>query len=510
MTIFYGELVGRFFTWLAGADLEILDRIRTDRAKYASIGTVIMLTGVLACISMSFALHTALRVSLPVAIPLAVGWGIAIMTMDRALIVSLRPGSGKLKYAALVLFRVLIAAVLGTVVSTPVTLQVFQPEIKAQLDLIQYRKLTSFSRQQATDALGKKINQLTDAQQQQSQIISGGGVSQVSGLVGHRTAALANEQRDYDQWQCQLYGGPGCTVAPTGHGPLANVKSTAYHADVAQVKGLNEEIAKAETSAVKLARDRLGKVTRALQVPLADQRRLQADFDRDNRADAGLLLRLEALDQVAGKNPVLNSARWLLFSLFALFELMPVLVKILMNAGQVTSYERALRAEDAALLAVSEQMTAACRDERLKLVREIAPETAQHDGWPARSRPASPTAGGIRGPGSARPLAAAAAATLVRSMATESWPAMRNAAAGLWSRYQPPYLADRSAADLDAANAVVARARQTGDRSADGAAAAEWEGRILALLTLQPAAAADIGKIAGRRDGRASGSRTFR
>jgi hypothetical protein len=423
--------VGRFFTWLAGADLEILDRIRTDRAKYVSIGTVIMLTGVLASISMSFALHTILRVPLRVAIPVAVGWGIAIMTMDRALIVSLRPGSGKLKYAALVLFRVLIAAVLGTVVSTPVTLQVFQPEIKAQLDVIHSGKADSFSDQQAKGALGKKIARLTRAQQQQLLIISGGGVSQVSGLVGQRTEAVTKEERDYAQWQCQLYGGPGCTVAPAGRGPLANAKGTDYWADRALVGHLNAEIREAETGAVKLARGRLEKVNRALQVPQTEQRRLQAAFDQDNPADAGLLLRLEALDQIAGHNPVLNSARWLLFSLFALFELMPVLVKILMNAGQVTSYERALRAEDAALLAVSEQMTAACRDERLKLVREIASETAQHDGWPARSRPASPTAGGIGGPGSARPLASAAAATLVRSMATESWPAMRNATAGL-------------------------------------------------------------------------------
>jgi hypothetical protein len=508
MTIFCGELVGRFFTWLAGADLEILDRIRTDRAKYVSIGTVIMLTSALACISMSFALHTALRVPLPVAIPLAVGWGIAIMTMDRALIVSLRPGSGKLKYAALVLFRVLIAAVLGTVVSTPVTLQVFQPEIKAQLDVIHSRNAASFSHQQATDALGRKIARLTTAQQQQSRIISGGGVSQVSDLVGQRTAALAKEQKDYDQWQCQLYGGPGCTVA--GSGPLATAKRNAYNADVALVGRRNDEIKAAEEGAVRLAQVRLGEVSRALQVAQAEQSGPEAAFHQDNAADAGLLLRLEALDQVAGQNPVLNSARWLLFSLFAFFELMPVLVKILMNAGQVTSYERALRAEDAALLAVSEQLTAACREERLKLVREVAPETVQHDGWPAQSRSASPTAGGIGGPGSARSLASAAAATLVRSMATESWPAMRNAAAGLWSRYQPPYLADRSAADLDAANAVIARARQMGDRSADGAAAAEWEGRILALLTLQPAAAADIGEIADRRDGRASGSRTLR
>ena len=97
--------------------------------------------------------------------------------------------------------------------------------------------------------------------------------------------------------------------------------------------------------------------------------------------------------------------------------------------------------------------------------------------------------------GDLRHLASAAASTLVTLMTTDAWPQVRNSVAEFWLRYQPPYSADRLAADLDGANATVARARQVKDRRVENAVAAEWEGRILALLILEPAAAGDLAAV---------------
>ena len=97
-------------------------------------------------------------------------------------------------------------------------------------------------------------------------------------------------------------------------------------------------------------------------------------------------------------------------------------------------------------------------------------------------------------------------------MATDAWPQARNSVAEFWLRYQPPYSADRLAADLDGANATVARARQVEDRRVENAVAAEWEGRILALLIQEPAAAGDLAAVIGRlqpQGARPSGSTGF-
>jgi hypothetical protein len=367
--------------WLSGADYEVLTRVRTDRAKYIGIGSVIVVTGAMACVSMSFALHTVLMVPLPFAIPFAVAWGLAIMTLDRVLVVSLRRGESWWGYVIPVFLRVLIALVLGAVISTPFTLQIFRPEIEGQLTVIHAQNAADFAHQQTTNALGQKISQLTARQQQLTAIIRNGGVppagqaSQVSSLMGQLRVVEDKENSAYQQWQCQLYGGAGCTVA--GNGPLAAASKAAYEQDVHQVGVLNTEIRAAEAAAVTNARSQLTKTDGLLQAEQAEQNSLAAAFTKANAVNGGLLIRLKALDQVASQDVILDVARWLLFALFVLFELLPVVIKILTIIGDPTSYDSALEAEDDALRTISRQFSQDYRDERLKLSLQIARDKAQ-------------------------------------------------------------------------------------------------------------------------------------
>jgi hypothetical protein len=93
-----------------------------------------------------------------------------------------------------------------------------------------------------------------------------------------------------------------------------------------------------------------------------------------------------------------------------------------------------------------------------------------------------------------RRLAATAALTLVTHMASEQWPAAREAVADFWRPYEPGY-GHRIAADLDDANAAVAAARAHGNRREERAVAAEWQGRIQALLERAPAAAPHLNRV---------------
>ena len=94
-------------------------------------------------------------------------------------------------------------------------------------------------------------------------------------------------------------------------------------------------------------------------------------------------------------------------------------------------------------------------------------------------------------------LASSAASTLVGLMATEAWQEARAAIVGLWRR-QRPQQAGRVAEDLDDAQSTVRQAREGGDHQAEAAVLAEWEGRLRALLALQPAAAADLARAVER------------
>ncbi len=93
---------------------------------------------------MTFALHSALKLALATAIVFAVAWALAIMSLDRWLVVSLVRQRNKLNYLLLALPRVGLGVLFGLIISTPVTLQIFQPEINQEIALIQGRRSDAY------------------------------------------------------------------------------------------------------------------------------------------------------------------------------------------------------------------------------------------------------------------------------------------------------------------------------------------------------------------------------
>jgi hypothetical protein len=133
-------------TWLSGADNEVLAAFPGDRAKFAALGAVMMATGVLASISMWFFLHMALRLNGVAAVPLGLLWGAGIISIDRMLVVSMG-GRGMRAVLLQGIPRLLLALLLGFIISTPVTLQIFSPEINNQIKVIQHRNSAAFAAQ---------------------------------------------------------------------------------------------------------------------------------------------------------------------------------------------------------------------------------------------------------------------------------------------------------------------------------------------------------------------------
>lgn len=352
----------------------MLARCKSDRPKYIGIGAAVLITATMAAVSMTFALHSALKVRLPDAIPLAVAWGFAIMSLDRWLVVSLVRQSNKWNYLLLAVPRVLLGVLFGLIISTPFTLQIFQPEINQQITEIQQQRADTYYAHLATDPLTKKIaaDQTTVANDE-SIIRTNGGVGEAPGQDSQVKAlqqqlANANKQAaaDYDQWQCQLYGSPG--HCHPGNGPLSRASHQRYLNDEALISQCNSEISSQEqqiasnnqagsAAAVANAKHELPGALTKLHTDQSEQAKLAASFNQQNVNTAGLLLRLQALDEVAAGSGTLQAARWLLFLFFTAIECLPILVKVLLNLGPENTYEKALAYEDDANLRFSEQET---------------------------------------------------------------------------------------------------------------------------------------------------------
>jgi hypothetical protein len=376
--------VGSLLIWLSGAQAELLARCPTERAKYLGIGSAILLTAAVAGTSMTFALHTALKAPLPVAIAFAVAWGLAIMSLDRWLVVSLQRQSNPLRYLVLAAPRVLLALLLGFVISTPFVLQIFRPEIEQQIALLQSQSANAYA---AHPPLAQKVAKDRAEVASLEELISTGGQAEnpdqdptVMGLMTQLHQTQHRAAVDFNQWQCQLYGVSNGMKCKPGPGPLAAASHQRYLRDEAQIQQTNDSI----RSAVQqiLAKDKVGRATaistaqaalptarQTLATDLSEQSQRTAAFDQANAANAGLLLRLQALSDLTANNGTLNVARWMLFALFTAIECLPVLVKVLLNLGAENTYEKVLASEEKMRLRVAAEQT----------IRRQAAETIELD-----------------------------------------------------------------------------------------------------------------------------------
>jgi hypothetical protein len=85
-----------------------------------------------------------------------------------------------------------------------------------------------------------------------------------------------------------------------------------------------------------------------------------------------------------GGNYGLSAARWLLFALFVLIDLMPVLIKVMLNLGPKSIYDQMLDAEEQNQLRVAaHQRALRLRTQMMKAEAEQAAEQAVLTAWEA-------------------------------------------------------------------------------------------------------------------------------
>lgn len=344
----------KFLIALSGARYEVLERCPTDHGRFEGVGGAVLTTSVLAAVSMTFAMHSALGVPLVAAIPASLLWGLAIMSLDRWVVGTMQAGSARRWRLALP--RMLMAVLLGAVISTPLVLQIFKSEINAQMLEIKQKKGDTFALGQERGTVGRQVEKLYKEVTDLRKVISSGGDvaldpnqdPKIKALTVERDAEQIKADKRYAEWNCQRYGGPTCPSK--GPGPLAQDRKRALDKAKRRVDLINGQIEDRKkeltTTGTDARQARLDAAKAALpatqeQLDAARKRQsaLQASFDAENLATNGLLIRLQALNEVAGRDLTLRTAQVLLFLLFLLIECLPVLVKLMQRPG---NYEKVL------------------------------------------------------------------------------------------------------------------------------------------------------------------------
>ncbi|MET8867379.1 DUF4407 domain-containing protein [Nonomuraea sp. NPDC004580] len=380
-----------FLIYLSGARPDILARCPTETPKFLGIGGAVLITSLLAFISMMFALVSVMGANVMTTSVFSLMWALCVLHLDRWMVTSLSPrGPGRFM---VVLPRVLMSLLMSILISTPLVLQIFKPEIDAQIVAIQKQRTEEFQRNLTEGRLGSEIARLAEVVRVLRNVINSGGEKGIDPDVDPRMktlqAARIKAQQDadkfYDEWQCQLYGGEQCEVR--GDGALARKAQESYDSARRRLDALTRQIddrkkfltasgEQANQARLKEATDDLRGYQDQLDRRLEQREALRENFNAENHNSGGLLLRLQALNEVSARDSTVYAAMVLLFLFLTLIECLPVAVKLMQRPGL---YERLLAEHEYAVLLELEARIAALDHDGARVTLEEVWEREEHE-----------------------------------------------------------------------------------------------------------------------------------
>jgi hypothetical protein len=290
--------IWRFLWFCAGADQELLQKCPASEGhKYAGIGAAVLLTGLMATLSGGYAMFVAFQ-HWAAALGFGIFWGAIIFNLDRLIVSAIKKEGSSAEQWQQALPRILLALVLSFVISKPLELRIFQPEI---LEILEYQKIDKIRRtemqfQVKTARIEQKIEQLKTETQQSFQV----------------------REALYQEYRCECDG--TCGTGKTGRGSECQRKEAKY------------QQAEQEYQALKKDNDQLITAARAEQnaVQIQQSQTLQ---EVSTLHASGLVAQLSASQEL----PLLPGL--FLALLILMVEITPVISKIMSPQGP---YDRAL------------------------------------------------------------------------------------------------------------------------------------------------------------------------
>src|ERR1700749_3618730 len=201
--------ITRFFWFCSGAHIGTLKKYPIEHNKYVGIGATIFFTALFASMSGGYAMYFVFRGSafaFGFAILFGLIWGLAIFNMDRYIVSSINKEGTTNQQILQASPRILLAIMIGIVISRPLELKIFDKEIRQKLKTAylkgQHRRIDTLQKtyndkyamelsknqdlKKEKDSLEMDINR---SRAQLNQEVFGDKTDQTSGIVGYGTYA---------------------------------------------------------------------------------------------------------------------------------------------------------------------------------------------------------------------------------------------------------------------------------------------------------------------------------
>jgi hypothetical protein len=375
------SMIRELLLTVAGANRAVLREAPKERGKQVAMGAVLLSTAGLATVSASYALNLALNLWVPVALVGGAVWGLIILNLDRWLVVSSPRLKSKIGTLFMALPRVVLAVLIGAVVSTPLTLAVFSAEIGAEVRVMAAEDEDDFTQQLKEDSryveLPELRKQIAGLEADLADGVTPADVAEDPKVVDlqRRLDDVAAQYNDAENAYNQEIDGSGGSGV-RGFGPATDARRAARDRLAGERDALSRDLANLEAQVLGQLKAEEVQTTIDQQAELDRLKTLVADTDqrRKNEIAAhdeavgngdGILARLTALERIQDDNPTLATAHWLLFAFMTALECLPILFKTMLALAPPSLYDR--------LLALDEEKI----EERLRLRMQTEYEEAE-------------------------------------------------------------------------------------------------------------------------------------
>ncbi|TDG37573.1 DUF4407 domain-containing protein [Pedobacter changchengzhani] len=228
------DKLNRFFWFCSGAHLGTLEKYPTEQNKYTGIGATIFFTGLFAMLSGGYAIYFVFKgddFALIFAIIFGFLWGAAIFNMDRYIVSSINKSAATSKQLLQTMPRILLAVMIGIVISRPIELKIFDKEIKQRL------KVSYLNGQRS------KIDTLNKAFENKY-VVEFGRLNQQKATRDSLESGIKNDRQKLN---FEIFGNKTAeTSGVLGYGPYAKRKEEALKLRQTELDSLKINIVKAE------------------------------------------------------------------------------------------------------------------------------------------------------------------------------------------------------------------------------------------------------------------------
>lgn len=361
VTKYIGKKIEDIFLWSSGAEIEVLKMVPSEKSKYFGIGGTIVFTALMASFAGGYAFYTAFK-STYLSIPFGLFWGGLIFNLDRYIVASFGVGDGKRTISKQELTeaapRLVMAMILGFVISTPLELKLFEREINVEIQNIirEERIKLSEGEKPITSLIAKKELEIQKLKTEQNSFedkvdnltskktIEDQQINLIQNEISSLNSVISNNSQKwnkYDKIANNAKTESEKRNAISLRNQFNNVKYSKRKLElISKITKLNnakftrgQEYYEQAKETRKTNQPRIN----ALQKEISNLEQkligISDENDEISKQYSGLMARLEALSRLTDKYTILFIVKWLITILFVFIEIAPILFKMMTERG---------------------------------------------------------------------------------------------------------------------------------------------------------------------------------